>query len=136
MRYATENNWEFLEESDLDESSLQVSRIIGFEATVKLMKCLPLTGLYIPKAENINSQSPITNYLSDAEAKELANYYQNTTLILSKIKALKKARNRRLKAEAAVRLPHYQSKTQYYAEIATREELSMVRVRGIISTNN
>lgn len=127
------SDWDYLKHDDLPEKAKEVAEWIGFEATVALMKNFPLSGVYIPKSESINNT--IVGKILDREtAERLALFYQGETLFLSKALALKKAKNRRIKAEAEHNISAFPSKGKYYAYVSEREGICISRIREIINS--
>lgn len=127
------SDWDYLKYDDLPEKAKEVAEWIGFEATVALMKIFPLSGVYIPKPESITN-TIIGETLDREVAERLALFYQGETLFLCKALALKKAKNRRIKAEAENNILAFPSKGKYYVYVSEKESICVSRVREIINT--
>jgi hypothetical protein len=125
-------DWNYLEIDDLSNFVRGVAETIGFEATKILMQTLPLEGIYISTTADL--LNPQVAMVLDSEAiSNLTKFYGGDTLILSKTKALDKARHRKMLLNAQQQMKHFSSKTKYYAKVAVEEGLSMVRVRQLLS---
>lgn len=125
-------DWDYLEIDDLPLSAKTVAEVLGFEDTKALMQVFPIEGVYIPKIEAI-AETIIGKTIGLEKAQKLAKFYHGSTLFLHKTWACNRARNRKIREEAKTELSKAKSKTKYYAMIAGRENLSIHRVRQIIS---
>jgi hypothetical protein len=128
-------DWNYLEIDDLSDFVRGVADTIGFVATKILMQTLPLEGIYVSKTVDLLNPA-IAAVLDSETVKELVKFYGGDTLVLSKTKALDKARNRRIRVNAQVQMKSFSSKTKYYAKIAVEEGLSIVRVRQLLSARS
>lgn len=127
------DDWNYLKYEDLPLVAKHLSDCIGFNETVKLMKVMPVSGVYITHPQSI-AKTIIGKTLNKETAEKIAVFYQGETLCLCKSLALKKAKNRRIKAEAENNIRHFSSKSKYYAYVSEKEGICISRIREIINS--